>query len=85
MSSRCCRRFQALRVVGGASDGESAVREIEIHRPDVVLMDVQMPGIDGIEATRRIRSGVPEARVLILTMYEDDAPVFTAMKAGAHG
>jgi DNA-binding NarL/FixJ family response regulator len=67
------RTIPGLEVVGEAADGENAVREAQLHRPDVVLMDVRMPGIDGIEATRRIRAGVPQARVLILTMHDDDA------------
>jgi DNA-binding NarL/FixJ family response regulator len=74
-----------LEVVGEAADGESAVREAQILRPDVVLMDVRMPGIDGVEATRRVRRAVPDAAVLVLTMYDDDATVFTAMQAGARG
>jgi DNA-binding NarL/FixJ family response regulator len=72
-------------VVGEAVDGESAVKEAQLSRPDVVLMDVRMPGIDGVEATRRLREVVPDAAVLVLTMYDDDATVFTAMQAGARG
>lgn len=72
-------------VVGEAADGDAAVRVVEEVRPDVVLMDVRMPGMDGVEATRRIRERVPGCRVLILTMHDDDATVFTAMKAGARG
>jgi DNA-binding NarL/FixJ family response regulator len=72
-------------VVGEAIDGDSAVRETQLLRPDVVLMDVRMPGSDGVEATRRIRTAVPETAVLILTMHDDDATVFTAMRAGARG
>ena len=72
-------------VVAEATDGEAAVREAQLSRPDVILMDVRMPGIDGVEATRRIRKAVPDAAVLVLTMYDDDATVFTAMQAGARG
>jgi len=72
-------------VVGEAADGAEAVREAQLTRPDVVLMDVRMPDLDGVEATRRIRKAVPETAVLMLTMYDDDATVFTAMQAGARG
>jgi len=72
-------------VVGEATDGAEAVREAQLLRPDVVLMDVRMPDLDGVEATRRIRKAVPDTHVLMLTMYDDDATVFTAMQAGARG
>jgi DNA-binding NarL/FixJ family response regulator len=74
-----------VEVVGEAADGEAAVREVQLTAPDVVLMDVQMPGTDGIEATRRVRTAMPDAAVLMLTMYDDDTTVFTAMQAGARG
>ena len=77
--------LEGLEVVGEAADGEEAVREVQLQRPDVVLMDVRMPGLGGVEATRRVRANVPETAVLILTMYDDDATVFTAMQAGARG
>ena len=74
-----------LEVAGEADDGDSAVRVAVEREPDVILMDVRMPGTDGIEATRLIKEQVPQCRVLILTMHDDDATVFTAMKAGAQG
>ena len=77
--------LDGFEVVGEAVDGDEAVREAQIHRPDVVLMDVRMPGTGGVEATRRIREVAPEAAVLMLTMYDDDATVLTAMQAGARG
>jgi DNA-binding NarL/FixJ family response regulator len=72
-------------VVAEAEDGQAAVRETQLNKPDVVLMDVRMPVLDGVEATRRIRKAVPDTAVLVLTMYDDDATVFTAMQAGAQG
>jgi DNA-binding NarL/FixJ family response regulator len=77
--------LDGFEVVGEAADGDSAVRETQLLRPDVVLMDVRMPGSDGVEATRRIRAATPDTAVLILTMHDDDATVFTAMQAGARG
>jgi DNA-binding NarL/FixJ family response regulator len=79
------RTIPGLNVVGEASDGDAAVHAVLEYRPDVILMDVRMPGRDGIEATRQIRELVPDCRVLMVTMYDDDATVFTAMQAGAQG
>jgi DNA-binding NarL/FixJ family response regulator len=74
-----------LEVVGEATTGEEAVRLAETLQPDLVLMDLRMPGTSGVEATRRILHTSPHIRVLVLTMFEDDASVFTAMRAGARG
>jgi DNA-binding NarL/FixJ family response regulator len=75
----------SVRLVGEATDGDDAVRKAGELRPDVVLMDIQMPGRNGIEATRAIRASCPETAVLVLTMFEDDESLFNAMRAGARG
>lgn len=74
-----------LEVVGGASDGTEVVRLVAELAPDVVIMDLQMPGLHGIEATREIRTHRSETAVLVLTMFEDDDTVFAAVAAGASG
>jgi DNA-binding NarL/FixJ family response regulator len=74
-----------LEVVGAAADGAEAVALAVDHRADVVLMDLRMPGTDGVAATRELAARRPEARVLILTTYADDASVFPALQAGARG
>lgn len=74
-----------IEVVGEAEDGASAVGTAERLRPDVVLMDVRMPGMDGIEATRRITGLLPDTRVLVLTTYDLDDYAFGALRAGASG
>jgi DNA-binding NarL/FixJ family response regulator len=72
-------------LVGEATDGEEAAALALELRPDVVLMDLNMPHVNGIEATRRIMEANPETAVLMLTMFEDDKSIFAAMRAGAHG
>jgi DNA-binding NarL/FixJ family response regulator len=74
-----------LVVVGEADSGEGAVALADQLEPDIVVMDIQMPGMRGIEATRRIVARHPQMAILMLTMFEDDASVFLAMRAGAHG
>lgn len=72
-------------VVGEAASGEEAVRMATELSPDVVLMDLGMPGMNGIEATRRISRANPESKVVVVTMFGDDDSVFSAMRAGARG
>lgn len=72
-------------VVAEAADGESAVEMAEVHTPDVVVIDVEMPGIDGLEATRRIVAGRTGARVVVLSVHAEDAYVQEAIRAGARG
>jgi len=74
-----------LAVVGEAADGAAAVREAERLRPDVVLMDLVMPGTDGVEATRRLAEQTPGMRIVVLTSFATDEHVFPAIQAGALG
>ncbi len=72
-------------MVGEASDGQEALQKYASLQPDVVLMDIRMPVLDGVEATRRLRLDYPHARVIILTTFDDDAYVFDGLRAGALG
>jgi len=74
-----------IEVVGHVADGTAAVAEAVALRPDAVVMDLHLPGLDGIEATRRIREALPGTAVLVLTMYDDDASLRAAVAAGARG
>jgi DNA-binding NarL/FixJ family response regulator len=74
-----------IEVVGTAADGDEAVRLVAARAPDVVLMDLRMPRVDGVEATRRIADVRPEARVIALTTYADEPTVLSALRAGARG
>ena len=72
-----------LKVVAEASCGEEAIEKVQEHIPDVVLLDLIMPGMDGVETTRRIKKVSPRTQVVVLTSFHDDAHVFPALKAGA--
>jgi DNA-binding NarL/FixJ family response regulator len=77
--------LDGVELVASAADGEEAVALSDLHKPDVVLMDLRMPRLDGIEATRRLRESQPDVSVIALTTYADDESVLGALRAGARG
>jgi DNA-binding NarL/FixJ family response regulator len=74
-----------IEVAGAAVDGDDAVRQARELKPDVVLMDLHMPGCDGVEATRRLARAQPDVHIVVLTSYSDDESVLAALRAGARG
>src|SRR5512146_655944 len=76
---------EEIEVVGEAANGDEVIIKAHQIQPDVILMDLRMPGTNGVEATRRILNSSPHIGILMLTMYEDDDSVFTALRAGARG
>jgi DNA-binding NarL/FixJ family response regulator len=72
-----------MKLVAEASNGEEAIEQFRLHRPDVTLMDLQMPALNGIEAVIRIRAEFPDARIIVLTTYTGDVQALRALKAGA--
>lgn len=74
-----------IAVVGQVGDGAAALREVALLKPDVVVMDLRMPGMDGVEAVRRITTGYPATAILILTMFDEESLIADALAAGAHG
>ena len=77
--------ISGVEIVGEAGDGREAVRLVEKHEPDLVLTDIAMPGLNGLEVTRHLTKTFPQVRVVILTMYADDEHVYLALRAGAAG
>ncbi|HIP97205.1 MAG TPA: response regulator transcription factor [Anaerolineae bacterium] len=74
-----------IEVVAEAGDGAEAIHLVEVHQPEVAVLDIRMPEVTGVEATRRIKERFPQVRVLVLTAYDDDPYVFALLQAGADG
>ena len=79
------RRETDMEVIGEAGDGEDTVRQVKQLKPDIVLMDIAMPGVNGVEATKQLKTSVPQTRVLILTAYDNPEFITAAIDAGAAG
>lgn len=82
---RLIRDFEGFEVVGEASNGHETLQQVEMRRPDVVLLDVLMPGLNGLDVATRIRQSFPQVRILILSMHSAEEYVLQAMRNGAHG
>jgi len=79
------RRAPALRLLGDYADAEAALKEIPHRTPDVVLMDINLPGVNGVECVRQLKNSLPAVQFLMLTVYEDSDSLFNSLKAGASG
>src|SRR5208283_4645026 len=79
------RRAPTLKLAGDYPDAETALKEIPRHPPDLVLMDINLPGIKGVECVRQLKSTLPQVQFLMLTVYEDSDSLFNSLKAGASG
>lgn len=79
------RRAPALKLLGDYADAETALRELPRQEPDVVLMDINLPGMDGVECVRQLKATLPRLQVLMLTVYEDSDSLFKSLRAGASG
>lgn len=78
-------QFDIIQVVGEATNGEEALKYCELWQPHLILMDIRMPGMDGVEATKRIKQVYPQTNILILTTFTDDQYIFEALQHGASG
>jgi DNA-binding NarL/FixJ family response regulator len=79
------RRAEALKLTGDYADAETALKEIPRRPPDVVLMDINLPGLNGVECVRQLKTTLPNVQFLMLTVYEDSDSLFNSLKAGASG
>jgi DNA-binding NarL/FixJ family response regulator len=83
--ARTIGRSPALHLLRAYPDGESALADLPAHQPDVVLMDINLPGLDGIECVRRLKTVMPDVQFVMLTIYEDGSRLFQSLMAGASG
>ena len=83
--ARLLEKLPGVEVVGEAGDGREVLKLVKLHRPDVVLMDISMPGLNGLEAAARMAKEFPDVRVIILSMHNNEEYVWRALKAGAAG
>jgi DNA-binding NarL/FixJ family response regulator len=83
--SRLVEESPGFRLVCACGDAEAALRDLPLRRPDVVLMDINLPGMSGIECTARLRVAMPQVRILMVTVYDDNDRIFKALQAGASG
>jgi len=79
------RRASTMRLAGDYADAETALKEIPRQQPDVVLMDINLPGMNGVECVRQLKAALPDVQFLMLTVYEDSDSLFNSLKAGASG
>ena len=78
-------KISGVEIVGEAGDGGEAMRLVEKHQPDVLLTDIEMPGLNGLEVTQRVAETFPKVRVIVLSMYSDEEHLYLALRAGAAG
>ena len=74
-----------INIIAEAGDGQEAIEQAKVHQPDVILMDIRMPVLDGVAATRQLQEIMPQTRIIVLTTFDDDEHIFEALRSGAAG
>ncbi len=77
--------YPGYEIIGEAANAKEAVQQVSLHQPDIVLMDIRLPGISGVDACEEIKQNYPDVKVIMLTSYAEDEMLFSAIKAGASG